>query len=127
MNDHVICVNGIPSVEKQKELTKTEQDRIAKQIETLGPSGLKKKEEELLNAIKENEVITWTTNYSFANIFKLQNLLFLSRLLFPTMSSNQCQLQVQMELIIIKANSTGQMDPSSIHVLMSTSCHCLHI
>ncbi|XP_076234685.1 uncharacterized protein C05D11.1 [Calliopsis andreniformis] len=52
----VVLVKGIPSLEKRRELSEKEKERIAKQIEELGEEGLRKKEKELSDAIAKNEV-----------------------------------------------------------------------
>ncbi|XP_066596217.1 uncharacterized protein C05D11.1-like [Prorops nasuta] len=55
INGPMVIIKGIPSVEKQLELTQKESDRVSDQIENLGEEGLKKKEKELEEAIIENE------------------------------------------------------------------------
>ena len=49
-------IQAIPSLEKLKETTETEQKRIEAQKKALGLEGLKQKEQELLNAKSNNEV-----------------------------------------------------------------------
>ncbi|XP_043275299.1 uncharacterized protein C05D11.1-like [Venturia canescens] len=51
----MVVINGIPSCEKQKELSDIEKKRVAKQIETLGKEGLEKKAQELQNATMKNK------------------------------------------------------------------------
>lgn len=47
---------GIPSIKKKMEMTKEEDERIAKQKESLGKEGLERKKKEIEEAIAENEV-----------------------------------------------------------------------
>ena len=49
-------MKGIPSIEKQQELTEMEQKRVSEQIKKLGPDGLKQKKEELQKSAQENDV-----------------------------------------------------------------------
>ena len=56
INAPSVITKGIPSIDKKIEMAKKENERIIKQIETLGKEGLKKKERELQEAIMENEV-----------------------------------------------------------------------
>lgn len=51
-------IKGIPSIAKEQENLKIERERIQEQVKQLGPEGLKRKEEELIKAIEENEVKT---------------------------------------------------------------------
>ncbi|XP_033325130.2 uncharacterized protein C05D11.1 [Megalopta genalis] len=52
----MVIVKGIPSLEKQHELTEKEKERVAKQIKELGEEGLQLKEKELEDAIAKNNV-----------------------------------------------------------------------
>lgn len=49
-------VKGIPSLEKQRELTQKEKERVAKRIESLGKEGLERNEKELQEAIVQNSI-----------------------------------------------------------------------
>ncbi|KAJ8679467.1 hypothetical protein QAD02_015254 [Eretmocerus hayati] len=49
-------VKAIPSVSKQQELEESEKRRIFEQRRRLGTEGLKRKEQELLESIKQNEI-----------------------------------------------------------------------
>lgn len=51
-----VFIQAIPSAKKLKETTELEEKRIEAQKEALGPEGLKQKEQELLDAISNNEV-----------------------------------------------------------------------
>lgn len=51
-----VTVRGKPSKLELEKLTALEEDRIAKQIDMLGPEGLKLKEQILNEAIKMNEI-----------------------------------------------------------------------
>ncbi|XP_078049942.1 uncharacterized protein C05D11.1 [Augochlora pura] len=52
----MVFVKGIPSLEKQRELTEKEKERVAKQIKELGEEGLRLKQKELEDAIANNNV-----------------------------------------------------------------------
>ncbi|XP_046735682.1 uncharacterized protein C05D11.1-like [Diprion similis] len=51
----MVVVKGFPSQEKQLEIGKSERQRVEQQIEALGPEGLKKKAQELQEAMTLNE------------------------------------------------------------------------
>ncbi|XP_012281093.1 uncharacterized protein C05D11.1-like [Orussus abietinus] len=51
----ITVIKGVPSVEKHKELTEKEKDRVAKQIKLLGVDGLHKKDAEFRKAVEQNE------------------------------------------------------------------------
>lgn len=51
----MISIEGVPSVEEQQRLAAEEKTRINEQIKRLGKEGLKKKAEEVENAIEFNE------------------------------------------------------------------------
>ncbi|KAF5298438.1 hypothetical protein FQR65_LT01217 [Abscondita terminalis] len=55
VNNFVISVQGVPSVEEQQEMAAKEKARVKKQIEDLGEEGLAQKEDELNKAIEFNE------------------------------------------------------------------------
>lgn len=50
-----VTVRSVPSIEEKVKLAKSETERIEKRCKELGEEGLKKKGEELENAIKEND------------------------------------------------------------------------
>ncbi|XP_015438659.1 PREDICTED: uncharacterized protein C05D11.1-like [Dufourea novaeangliae] len=56
LDSPLIVVKGIPSLNKQLELTEKEKERVAKQIEDLGEEGLQLKEKELEGAIAKNNI-----------------------------------------------------------------------
>lgn len=51
-----VTVRGKPSRSEQEKLTEIEEQRVVKQIELLGPEGLRLKEKTLAEAIKMNEI-----------------------------------------------------------------------
>lgn len=56
IDNPMVTAKGIPSLERKKELTEQEEERIKKQIAKLGEKGLEQKRKELEDAINENEV-----------------------------------------------------------------------
>uniref|UniRef100_A0A336KC94 CSON007777 protein n=1 Tax=Culicoides sonorensis TaxID=179676 RepID=A0A336KC94_CULSO len=56
VNAKYVVVRAVPSIEEQQRMAKEEQERIEKQRSDLGPAGLEKKEKELLEAMKTNEI-----------------------------------------------------------------------
>ena len=56
---HCVTAKGIPSINEQTEMRKQEERRLEARIKELGPGGLKKKEEELLEAMTTNEVLLY--------------------------------------------------------------------
>ncbi|XP_050539361.1 uncharacterized protein LOC126904394 [Daktulosphaira vitifoliae] len=57
LNDHKVIVRGIPSIKKHNELANEEIQRVSQRKKDLGDDGLKLKANELLNAIKECELL----------------------------------------------------------------------
>ncbi|XP_031827679.1 uncharacterized protein C05D11.1 [Nomia melanderi] len=56
LDSPLVIVKGIPSLEKQHELTEKEKERVIKQVNDLGEEGLRLKEKKLEEAIAENNV-----------------------------------------------------------------------